>query len=244
MMETSISIVIPAFNEEQYIGKTLDHINSARAYLKNKSERLVEIIVVDNASTDRTAEVAESLDAKVLYEPVRNIGHVRNAGARLATGDTLVFIDADVLVPETLLWRIGQAMDSPECAGGAVSIDHRPKRTLIRLYLGFWRILGDLFDMAQGGTQFCRRNVFMELGGYDEAFYMGEDVDFYWRLRKHAARQQLKLCFLRDVEVVPSARRFDQWPVWRTLVWTNPLYALLFRRKMKAWGGWYQSGPR
>jgi glycosyltransferase involved in cell wall biosynthesis len=243
-METAISIVIPAFNEELYIGKTLEHINNAKDYLQNKSARPVEIILVDNASTDRTAEIAEGLGAKVIHEPVRNIGQVRNVGAKLATGDTLVFIDADVLVPKNILWRIGETMDSPECAGGAVTIDHRPKRFLIKLYLGFWKILGNLFDMAQGGTQFCRRSIFMELNGYDESLYMGEDIDFYWRLTKLAKSKRLRLCCLKDVEVVPSARRFDQWPVWRTLVWTNPIYALLFRRKIEAWRGWYQTGPR
>ncbi len=243
-METSLSIIIPAFNEERYISATLEHINKAIAYLRTKSQRQVEIIVMDNASTDRTAEIAESLGAKVLHETVRNIGHVRNVGAKAAAGDAFVFIDADVLVPENILARIGETMDSPECAGGAVTIDHRPKRTLIRLYLGFWKVLGKVFGMAQGGTQFCRRSIFMELGGYDESLYMGEDVDFYWRLTKYAKSHHLRLCFLGDVEVVPSARRFDQWPVWRTLALTNPFYALLFRRQLKAWGGWYQSGPR
>lgn len=243
-MEAPISVIIPAHNEERYLGETLEHIGRARAYLQSRRAQPVEVTVVDNASTDDTPNVARSHGANVLHETVRNIGRVRNAGATASTGDVLVFVDADTLIPETLLWRIAQAMDAPECVGGAVAIAHSARRTLVRAYLRAWKILGDLLGMAQGATQFCRRDAFMELKGYDETLYMGEDVDFYWRLRKHAERQGRVLCFIDDVQVTPSPRRFDQWPLWRILVWTNPLYALLFRRKIKAWAGWYQTGPR
>lgn len=242
-MASSISIIIPAHDEERYIGETLEHINRARAYLQGKREQPVEVMVVDNASTDGTASIARDHGANVLHETVRNIGHVRNAGVKASNGDVLVFVDADTLIPETLLWLIAQAMDSPECIGGAVAIDHRPGRFLVRAYLKLWEV-GNLLGMAQGATQFCRRDAFMELKGYDETFYMGEDVDFYWRLRKHAKRKGRVLAFIDDVQVTPSTRRFDQWPLWRILVTTNPLYAFYYRRKIKAWGGWYQTAPR
>lgn len=243
-MEQSISVIIPACNEEQYLGKTLESIKRAAAFLQKRSASSVDVTVVDNASCDRTAEIARALGAKVLCEPTRNISRVRNTGAIASTGNILVFVDADVLVPETLLWRVGQEMDSLEQVGGAVDAAHRPRNVLVRFYLQFWRILGSLLGMAQGATQVCRRDVFVELGGYDESYFMGEDVDFFWRMRQFARRQGRSCFFIKDLQVIPSPRRFDQWPLWRTLVWTNPLFLLLFRRRKKAWEGWYEAPPR
>ena len=98
--------------------------------------------------------------------------------------------------------------------------------------------------MAQGACQFCRRDVFAELGGYDETMYMGEDVDFFWRLRALARRRGSMTCIIRDLPVVPSARRFNTWPLWRTLALTNPLLVLTLRRRRSAWAGWYDRAPR
>jgi GT2 family glycosyltransferase len=140
--------------------------------------------------------------------------------------------------------RIGQVMANSACVGGAVDTAYHAQRPVIRAYLKFWRILGILGGMAQGACQFCRREVFFELGGYRETLYMGEDVDFYWRLRTLARRRKLRTCFIRDIQVVPSARRFDRWPLWRTLVWTNPIVAMALRRRRSAWPGWYHDVPR
>lgn len=239
-----LSVIIPAFNEERYLPQTLAHLRRAIGHLGAEPGRGVEILVVDNASTDRTAEIAEASGAKVIHVPEHNIGRVRNAGAAAASGDVLVFLDADTTVPEDVLSRIVQAMEVPTCLGGAVDTDHRPARRLIRLYLRTWRMIGLLFGMAQGALQFCRREAFSALGGYDESIYMGEDVDFYWRLGKLAKARSQHIRILRDIRVVPSARRFDQWSTWRILVETNPFYITLFQRRRSAWGGWYRDVPR
>lgn len=240
----SLSIVIPAFNEENYLARTLDHINRAVAYLRDREDRSVEIIVVDNNSADRTASFARVSGAIVISESCHNISKVRNAGARAARGDILIFIDADTLIPENLLWRISQALSDPNCVGGSADTDYQPDRLSLSLYLRLWRVLGKLTSMAQGATQFCRRSVYFALGGYDEKLYMGEDVDFYWRLKRMAKGQNKKVRFLNDIRVVPSCRRFDQWPLWKTLIWTNPMVILPLRRRREAWRGWYQVPPR
>jgi len=92
--------------------------------------------------------------------------------------------------------------------------------------------------MAISATQFCRRDIFDELAGYDETIFMGEDLDFFWRLQKLARRRGLRVAIIRDVTVCPSSRRFDQWPLWRILVWTNPFFLLALRRRRMAWTGW------
>lgn len=68
---------------------------------------------------------------------------------------------------------------------------------------------------------------------------MGEDTDFYGRLRRLARKTRGTVRLIRAPHVRPSSRRFDGWPLWKTLVWTNPLFIALFRRWKAAWGGWY-----
>ncbi len=240
----SVSVIIPAFNEAGYITETLDRLEAARQRFKAVAGAAVQVIVVDNASTDGTAEFARSAGARVVHEAEHNIARVRNAGAAAARHDILIFLDADTMVPPELLFRIAQAMMDPACAGGAVDALHRANRPLLRVYLKMWRILGLLGGMAQGACQFCRRSLFNELGGYDETWYMGEDVDFFWRLKKLARRRGLRTSFIREVQVVPSPRRFDQWPLWRTLVWTFPPLAFALKRRRAAWPGWYEKPPR
>lgn len=239
-----ISVVIPAFNEEGYLGETLARLNRAKAFLQGEGGLPAEIIVVDNDSDDSTADVARSLSATIVSESQHNVAKVRNSGARLSHGDVLVFVDADTVVPDELLSRIVEAMSDATCFGGAVDPDYRPMKLTVKVYLQFWRILGKLTGMAQGATQFCRRDLFLALDGYDETLFMGEDVDFHWRLKRIAKRHNGRVVVIEDLRVVPSTRRFDQWRLWRTLVWTNPLLVLLFRRRRTCWHGWYRAAPR
>lgn len=239
-----ISVIIPAFNEEDYIGETLASLNRAMAFLREKEIVSAEIIVVDNDSADLTASVARDFGATVIMETRHNVAQVRNAGAAAASGDVLVFVDADTIVPDQLLRRIVAALAEPTCPGGAVDTNYRPAKLTSKIYLQLWRIIGKMTGMAQGATQFCRKDVFFALNGYDETLFMGEDVDFYWRLKRFARRRKGRVSFIEDLPVVPSTRRFDGWELWRTLLWTNPLFILLFRRKQKAWHGWYKAGPR
>jgi glycosyltransferase involved in cell wall biosynthesis len=239
-----ISIVIPAFNEEEYLGETLASLNRAKAFLQGKGGLPAEIIVVDNNSDDSSADIARALGATVARETQHNVAKVRNTGARLSNGNVLVFVDADTIVPDQLLSRIVEMMSDATCLGGAVDPDYRPMKRTVKFYLRFWRIIGRLTGMAQGATQFCRRDSFFALQGYDETLFMGEDVDFHWRLKRIAKRQNGCVVFIEDLRVVPSTRRFDQWRLWRTLVWTNPLFLLMFRRRGTCWQGWYKVAPR
>jgi glycosyltransferase involved in cell wall biosynthesis len=235
-----LSVVIPAFNEERYLPLTLAGIRDAIPACPCP----VEVLVVDNESTDRTAEIAQSSGARVVSESLRNIGRVRNTGAEAAGGDILIFVDADTAVPAHFLARVSEVMSDPACLGGSADIVHRPESGLLRAYLAAWRWLGIRLGMAQGAAQFCRKSAFTALNGYNESQFMGEDVDFYWRLRNLAKKTGGCLQRLDDVKVVPSPRRFDQAPVWRSLVWTNPLFIALFRKTRLAWKDWYVRVPR
>jgi glycosyltransferase involved in cell wall biosynthesis len=192
----SMSLVIPAFNEEGYLADTLAHVRTAERFLASRTNSTLEVVVVDNASQDRTAAIGRQMGAVVVAEKQHNIARVRNAGARAADRDVLVFLDADTLVPVELFVRIAEEM-KPDRLGGSVDVFHRPpKSAVLRAYFAMWRLIGLVGGMAQGACQFCRRDVFAALGGYDETIYMGEDIDFYWRLRRLARRRGARTCFI------------------------------------------------
>ena len=239
-----VTIIVPAFNEEAYLAPTLDSVRAAADHLCARSDAVVDVIVVDNDSEDETASVARNSGAMVVHEPVRNISRARNTGARHAAGDVLVFVDADVIVPRTLLHVIHATMSDSACVGGGVDVEYQPRRRLVRAYLRTWRVLGRLTEMVQGATQFCRKDIFEQVGGYDEKAWIGEDVNFYWALRRRAKQEHRTVRFLRSPRVQPSCRRFDKWPLWRILLWTNPLFIALFRRWKVVWTGWYSDAVR
>ena len=89
-----ISVVVPAFNEEKLLGKSLAAIRSACSAFTDLGWDW-EIVVCDNNSTDRTSEIARETGATVIFEPINQISRARNRGASAATGDWLIFVDAD-----------------------------------------------------------------------------------------------------------------------------------------------------
>ena len=240
----NLSVIVPAFNEADYLPPTLESIQRASTHLRSQSDVDVEVIVVDNNSTDDTGAIAEAMGATVIHEPAQGIGRARNRGACVAQGDVLVFVDADVTVPRTLLGAVHETMCDPDCIGGGVEVEHRPRRLVIRLYLRGWRQLARLTGMVQGATQFCRRSAFDSVGGYDENVWIGEDVDFFWSLKKLAKEKRQSVRVVGSLKVRPSTRRFDKLPVWRVLLFTNPLFIALFRQWKAVWSDWYRRPVR
>ena len=239
-----LSVVIPAFNEEAYLGATLDSLRAAAEALWAQAGVEIETIVVDNNSRDWTVAIAREQGATVVHEPVQLIARARNAGARRASGDVLVFVDADVIVPPEFLIRIHAAMSDPGCIGGGVETAWRARRLSVRLYLGAWWLLVRLTGMVLGAAQFARRDAFEAAGGYDERTWIGEDVDFVWRLGRLGKKTGRRIRRIRKPPVRPSCRRFDQWPLWKILIWTNPLFIAVFRRWKAVWSGWYSRAIR
>ena len=134
---SSVSVIIPAFNEAGYLPRTLDRLRAAEGNLRASAAVAVEIAFVDNGSTDRTAEVAETAGVSVVRQPQHNIARVRNAGTAAAPHDVLIFLDADTLVPADLLLTIAQEMADAECAGGAVDAVQQASSIVLRGYFRF-----------------------------------------------------------------------------------------------------------
>jgi len=232
-----ITVIIPAYNEERLLPATLEAINAS---LEGFDER--ELIVVDNESTDRTREIASSLGAKIVDESVHNIAAVRNKGAAAARGDVLVFIDADTLIRPGLFEKIAEAMSEPRCVGGSVAAQYeRPfARIWMRFFMRLWEVLGRLTKMRQGALQFCRAEVFRQLGGYDATIYVGEDIEFHWRLDKLARKEGGFTSFIKDPSVVTSSRRWNRMGVMRMLFFTHPITIFLAWRVRSFWKDWYE----
>ena len=236
-----ISIVVPAYNEAKCLPATLEKIVAALAIGDYDSE----LIVVDNQSTDETAAIAKSFGAQVFTETVHNIARVRNTGAKNSAGDVLIFVDADTLVPETLFQIIADEMKNELCFGGAVAVDFGAfERKWMKYYLRGGELWQKIFNWKLGATQFCRKTVFREIGGYDETIFMSEDVQFYRRLAKYAKRKDGRLFFVEKPRVLTSARRFNQMSLWKTLLLTNPMFFVLTSRQKRFWKDWYEKTVR
>ena len=206
------SFIIPAFNEAGYLPGLLDSIATARAAYGADPDA-VEVIVVNNMSTDQTGRIAERCGSRVLCEPRRIISAVRNTGAAAARGNVLLFVDADSRIhPETLI-AIERALASDAVIGGAtgVRMDRRSAGIAVSFALqGLWaRITG--WDT---GVVFCRRADFDAVGGWDEDVLFGEDVVFFRALCRLARRRGQRFVRLRGVKTVTSARKFEQFGQW------------------------------
>jgi glycosyltransferase involved in cell wall biosynthesis len=236
-----VSVIVPAYNEELYLPETLARITRALSLTPYPSE----IIVVDNNSQDETEKVAAAFGVRVFHETEHNISTVRNSGAQNAHGDVLVFVDADTLIPDTLFKKIAGAMGDVKCFGGAVAVEYADfRRKWMKFYLLGWRFWGTVLNMKQGAAQFCRKSAFEELKGYDETVFMGEDVEFYWRLSRFARLNSGYLYFVDDPKVVTSARRFDKMSLWKTFLLTHPIPIRLMWRKKSFWKDWYEKPVR
>lgn len=166
-----VSFVVPAHDEEAVLGPTLEAlIAAARA-----AGPPFEIVVADDASTDRTAEVAREHGARVVRVEHRQISRARNAGARAARGGVLVFVDADTLVPADTLRAALARLDAGWVGGGArTAFDGGPRG--VRWTVGAFVALLKALRLASGCFLFCRRADFDAVGGFDESLYAGEEL--------------------------------------------------------------------
>ncbi|MDI6892000.1 MAG: glycosyltransferase [Actinomycetota bacterium] len=118
-----ISLVIPAYNEEKYLGRTLASVLGAVEFYERERGGDVEVIVVDNNSTDKTAEVARRFGVRITPFKAKNqMAAVRNAGVKLAQGEILTFLDADSLVSKNVFVCVDEVLGSGEIIGGGVDI--------------------------------------------------------------------------------------------------------------------------
>jgi glycosyltransferase involved in cell wall biosynthesis len=192
-----VSVVIPARNEERMLPLALESVRQAVA----ASSATAEIIVANDASTDRTAEIAHASGARVVDVELHNIGAVRNAGAAAATGEVLVFLDADTQLPAEVLAAALREIDAGAVGGGAgLAFDNITwgQRRLARLFTWYWQ---RWHGWAAGCFMFCRRADFEAMGGFDEQYFAAEERYF-----TEALRERGRFVVLREA-VLTSGRK-------------------------------------
>jgi glycosyltransferase involved in cell wall biosynthesis len=201
-----ISIIVPAFNEAAILGSTLEAIRTAAAAF-DEAGASWELVVCDNNSTDATAAIAQAHGARVVFEPVNQIGRARNAGAAVAGGEWLVFVDADSHPPRDLFADAAREMAAGRClAGGstvAVDLDHLGAR----LAIGIWNLTSRITRWAAGSFIFCEAAAFRDVGGFSLRFYAGEEVDLFRRLKRLARVRGRSIRILSDHPLLTSARK-------------------------------------
>ena len=149
-----LSIIIPAYNEEKLIASALSSIQKALAPAIRLSYD-PELIVVDNNSDDRTAELAAQFGARVVFEPIHQISRVRNAGAGAAKGDWLIFIDADCWPEAPLINDVLDCIRDQGVMGGGSVLTMEDVPFLLNLMIGLWNGLSRLFRWAAGLPDRC-----------------------------------------------------------------------------------------
>ena len=179
-----VSVVIPAFNEERYLGACLRALHK-QTYPADH----YEMIVVNNASTDATATVARRHGAHVVWEPQRGIARARQAGFRAAKGEIIASTDADTVVPPDWIERIVTDFEAHPEWGGLYGPVHWPEgqlheRLIMRYPITWILALSNRLGRSYWiGSNFAvRRDPFWQVGGFNEAWESGEDGELALRM--------------------------------------------------------------
>jgi glycosyltransferase involved in cell wall biosynthesis len=205
------SLIIPAYNEERLLGRLLDSVDAARATYGGGDA--VEVIVADNASTDRTAVIAATRGCRVIAVEKRVIAAARNAGARAARGEFLAFVDADAQVHPATFVEIDRALADPRVVAGATGA--RLERWSIGIAFTYAMFVPIVFVTGMDtGVTFCRKEDFEAIGGYDESRLVAEDVAFLWALRRLGQTRGQRLARATRAKIVASTRKFDEFGDW------------------------------
>jgi glycosyltransferase involved in cell wall biosynthesis len=201
-----ISVIVPAFNEERGLAGSLQSIRRALAALDERGWAS-ELIVCDNNSTDRTAAIARQHGAEVVFEPVNQISRARNVGAARATGEWLVFVDADSHPSRELFADMAHVIGEGRCLAGGSTVRVDATGITSKLVIGGWNAISRMMSWAAGSFIFCEASAFREIGGFSLEFYAAEEIDVSRRLKRLAGRRGLRFVILHRHPLQTSGRK-------------------------------------
>lgn len=243
-----LSFIVPAHDEESSIVATVESIVASAQHVGERG-RDYEVVVVNDASTDRTEELAEAAGARVVSVEVRQIAAARNAGARAARGDVFVFVDADTRISKEVVDGVVNATSHGVIGGGAMVEFDKPMPLWARVMMPCMTRVYFMCKLAAGCFVFATRDAFEAAGGFDEELYAGEEVELSGCLKRYAKAighwhgHRARFTVLRS-RVLTSARKLRIHSSFRIF---GELFRLMFmgRRGVKKrdnLGLWY--GPR
>jgi glycosyltransferase involved in cell wall biosynthesis len=202
-----LSFIVPAHNEELWLGKCLASIRTTM----EKIAEPYEMIVVDDASTDTTSQIAQQMAARTLQVEYRNVAAVRNAGARMANGEIFFFVDADTQINERAVGAALAVLRAGAAGGGCVFKFDGPIPLWACLIHGLACVVARLIRWVGGCFIFCNREAYHATGGFSESLYAGEDIAFVQALKKVGRFVVLK------PTVLTSGRKLDVVGPWEVL---------------------------
>jgi glycosyltransferase involved in cell wall biosynthesis len=238
MMNYDYSVIVPAYNEANWLPATLDAIKAAMASVNYRGE----LIVTNNNSTDATAEIAEDMGARVVFEPFNQISRARNAGAKAAHGRYLVFVDADTLITPALLEQALDNMESGGCVGGGavVQFEREIKRS-VRFVVALWNLFSRTFRLAAGCFIYCLKDEFDQAGGFSEAVYASEEIWLSRKLRKLGRPQGKRFCIIHQHAAQSSGRKIVWYNTWQQIgMLLMVAFMPFFVRSRRFCGYWYK----
>jgi glycosyltransferase involved in cell wall biosynthesis len=219
-----VSVIIPAYNEAKLLGGALDSIRRAMASFAAQGWE-TELLVCDNNSTDRTPDIARAAGARVVFEPVNQIARARNTGAGAASGDWLLFIDADSYPSPELFADVAHEIQLGQCLGGGSTVHMNLPFIWGWVIMSGWNWISRLKKWAAGSFLFCEAAAFRRLGGFNQQFFASEEIDLSKRLQGEARRLQKRFVILHQHPLLTSDRKLHLytpreyvWLLWQT-VW-------------------------
>ena len=225
-LDKRLSIIIPTYLEEKTLGYLLAKLDSSL-----KEEYRFEIIVSDGGSTDGTIDIASRFADIVVQHTLptkQNIAQGRNAGAKVANTEILIFLNSDCLPHDIPFFfdfitkwstdfSIGNKtnIDAIACKVKAMPDDKKSRDSffyfILNKYFHFLNVIG--IGMGRGECQIVRRDLFNKVGGYNSVLAAGEDFDLYRRIKKSGA----SIYFSNELEIYESPRRFRKYGYIKTL---------------------------
>ena len=209
------SLVVPAYNEADWLPALLDSVDAARARYRGGGEA-IEVIVADNASTDATAAIAGQRGCRVAHVEKRAIAAARNGGAAIARGEIICFIDADSRIHADTFNAIDTALARGNVIVGATGV--RPERWSLGLFVT-WLIAVPIVYLTgvDAGVVFCRRADFEAIGGYDESMLYAEDIRLLVDLKRLGRTRRQGFARAKGVIAITSTRKYDKHGEWHYL---------------------------
>jgi glycosyltransferase involved in cell wall biosynthesis len=201
-----LSIIIPAFNEERLIERCLQSISTSLA-ANIKPVFTSEIIVVNNNSTDNTANLARQAGAQVVFEPINQIGRARNAGAAEATGDWLLFVDADSVLNPGLVADILRLIEDGKSVGCGSTLHMQGLPWWANWTLQLWTGTSILFRWAAGALVVCRSDAFRDVGGFNQELYAADEIRLSADLKQWGRQRGLQFIILTEHPLETSSRK-------------------------------------
>lgn len=229
------SIIIPALNEEKLLPLLLDKLSDQK--IKNDFD--YEIIVSDGGSSDDTIKISKDYTDKVVIADLnqkQNIASGRNSGAKVADGDILIFINADVRINNVykLFQNIRNKLSSEKYLAMTCKVKINPEEEIFsdKVFLGFYNIYFHSLNifgvgMGRGECHIIKKEIFEKVNGYNEEFAAGEDFDLFRRIRKLG-----KIYFSTKNVIYESPRRYREIGHFGTMFrWLMNSVSTIFLKK-------------